>query len=334
MSKQRQQQVHAFQLELQLLEQEGILELEPEQHEKLAAYYKQLGNKQHSSSQQLSLAMRLSALFAALALSAAVYFFLQVFWHDMALSAQLLIAIASPLIFLLAAQFSSLRGQDIYFPHLFACLSWVSFVLNLNLVADLFNLEPATSALLLYGAYAVILAYLYQSKLLCSLALLFISAFLVSKFQVSSISYALVENPELYFIPAALIFLIAKLTPYFSATYRGTSWAMVLFCCLLLAWAPSDSLLNLSNNITENLYHILGLAISIAAISLGIRKAWHESYKIGVFFFVVFLYSKVISWWADDMLPAYLFFLLVGLMAVLCLLVFKRLHALQQTRLL
>lgn len=335
MSLKRPQQIHAFHLELEQLKQDGVLSLSAEQQERIKNYYAQLGSKQLSSSQQLSMAMRLSTLFAALALSSAAYFFLQLFWHQMVLSAQLLIAIASPLLFLFAAQFASKREQDAYFPRLFAVLSWFCFMLNISLLTDLFNLSPSTSALLLYGAYALILAYLYQSKLLCSLALLLVSAFVVSKFHVSNllVNDMIFEKLELYFLPAALIFFIAKFTPFFSATYRGTSWAIILLCCLLLAWIPSDSLLNLSKDTIESMYHILGLAISIVAISFGIRKAWHESYKIGVFFFIVFLYSKVISWWASDILPAYLFFLLIGLLAVLCLLVFKRLHSLQQGRL-
>jgi uncharacterized membrane protein len=43
----------------------------------------------------------------------------------------------------------------------------------------------------------------------------------------------------------------------------------------------------------------------------------------GNVFFVIFLYTKFYDWWWD-VLPKYLFFLIVGLTALLFLVVFKR----------
>jgi len=45
----------------------------------------------------------------------------------------------------------------------------------------------------------------------------------------------------------------------------------------------------------------------------------------GMTFFVIFLYTKFYDWWWDIM-PKYLFFLVIGLSAVLLLIVFKRLR--------
>ncbi len=47
--------------------------------------------------------------------------------------------------------------------------------------------------------------------------------------------------------------------------------------------------------------------------------------RTGITFFVVFLYTKLFDWWWDAM-PKYLFFLVLGLTAVLLLLVFRRLR--------
>ena len=46
----------------------------------------------------------------------------------------------------------------------------------------------------------------------------------------------------------------------------------------------------------------------------------------GLTFFVIFLYTKFFDWWWQTM-PKYLFFLLIGLSAVLLLFVFKRLRS-------
>ena len=45
----------------------------------------------------------------------------------------------------------------------------------------------------------------------------------------------------------------------------------------------------------------------------------------GIVFFVFFLYTKFYQWWWEFM-PKYLFFLMVGLTAVLILLILKRLR--------
>jgi uncharacterized membrane protein len=50
----------------------------------------------------------------------------------------------------------------------------------------------------------------------------------------------------------------------------------------------------------------------------------------GVSFFVIFIYTKFFDWWWEIM-PKYLFFLLMSLMAILCLVIFKRLHQSEQS---
>jgi uncharacterized membrane protein len=46
----------------------------------------------------------------------------------------------------------------------------------------------------------------------------------------------------------------------------------------------------------------------------------------GMTFFVIFLYTKFFDWWWEIM-PKYLFFLVLGLTAILLLLVLRRLRA-------
>lgn len=332
MNKKRHEQIQAFQLELEQLEKDGVLSLNNEQRQRLASYHAQhVSGEVSTTSQQLGLGMRLSALFASLALSAAIYFFLQTFWHHLGLSWQLLLAIATPLTLLVAAQISYSRSDDGYFSRLFAVLSWLCFTFNLALLADLFNLSPTATSLLLWAIYAALLALLYQSKLLCSLAVLcFIAYFSYQLTPNTTVFHFTDFDPALEYtlIPSVILLGLARFTPFFAATIRGSSLSVIFLCCLILAWIPSSSLLSFSNNTIENLYHILGLALSALFIAIGIRWTWQESYKIGTFFFIIFLYSKVLSWWTEEWLPSYLFFLLIGLIAVLCLLVFKRLQTL------
>jgi len=77
--------------------------------------------------------------------------------------------------------------------------------------------------------------------------------------------------------------------------------------------------------VIEKGYQVAGFVLSAAAIGLGIRMGWSEVVNTGNVFFVIFLYTKFYDWWWD-MLPKYLFFLILGLTAVLFLLVLRRLR--------
>jgi len=58
----------------------------------------------------------------------------------------------------------------------------------------------------------------------------------------------------------------------------------------------------------------------------GVRREWRETVNTGVTFFVLFLYARFFDWWWDVM-PRYLFFLVVGLTAVLILVALRRARA-------
>ena len=85
------------------------------------------------------------------------------------------------------------------------------------------------------------------------------------------------------------------------------------------------SYLDFSKDAIETLYQIAGFGFSAAAIWGGIQKSWPEVANTGNVFFTIFLYTKFYDWWWDWM-PKYLFFLLIGLTAILMLLIFKRLR--------
>jgi len=94
---------------------------------------------------------------------------------------------------------------------------------------------------------------------------------------------------------------------------------------LVLANWGSFSYLDLDHRLIEGFYQSLGFLGTAALIWHGTRNRWSEVVNTGVTLFVIFLYTKLFDWWWDAM-PKYLFFLLMGLTAILLLLVFKRLR--------
>jgi uncharacterized membrane protein len=94
---------------------------------------------------------------------------------------------------------------------------------------------------------------------------------------------------------------------------------------VLANWGDGSYLALLPRNI-EHVYQALGFLVTGAAIALGIRKQWPDVVNTSVTFFIVFLYTKFYDWWWDVM-PKYLFFLLLGLTALLTLFVLRRLRS-------
>ena len=93
---------------------------------------------------------------------------------------------------------------------------------------------------------------------------------------------------------------------------------------LILANWGRVSYLPWSNTAIENGYQLLGFAGSAVAVWLGIRRHWPGVVNLGSTFFVLYLYTKLFDWcW--DWMPKSLFFLLLGLVAVLLLAVMRRL---------
>jgi uncharacterized membrane protein len=72
-------------------------------------------------------------------------------------------------------------------------------------------------------------------------------------------------------------------------------------------------------------YQSAGFIISGLILWLGIRKQWPAITNLGSTFFTIFLYTKLYDWWWEWM-PKYIFFLIIGIVANLLLLMLKRLR--------
>ena len=75
----------------------------------------------------------------------------------------------------------------------------------------------------------------------------------------------------------------------------------------------------------EGGYEVASFVASALAIWIGAGRQWPDAINTGVTFFVISLYTKFFDWWWEVM-PKYLFFLVLGLAAILILLVLKRLR--------
>lgn len=345
-AQQRTDRIEAFNAELAQLAQDNVLTLTPEQRKAVADHHAGL-LAQYSAAydvdktrqeKQLSWGMRIVSFLGALALSASVFFLFYQYWGGFSTAVQVTILIAAAVASFLATVAVSARDRSGYFTKLAALVCFACFVLNISMLGQIFNITPSDHALLLWGALAFLLAYACEMRLLQAAGILCLIAWLAARIGTWGGVYWVHfgERPE-NFLPAALaLFLLPHLVDHrrytgFAATYHVFALLALFLPILILSNWGYASYLDFEPAMIEGGYQIAGFVLSAAAIAFGLRQGWGEVVNTGTIFFVIFLYSKFFDWWWEAM-PKYLFFLVLGLTAVLCLLILRRLRGLGEAR--
>jgi len=338
-AQQRADQIGCFQAELELIEQENILSLDQDQRSTIATYHKDLLSQLSSSfdidsnkrEKQLSLGMKIASFLGALGLAASLFFLFYQFWGRFSTNIQVCILVVAPLVGLAATMFAADREKTGYFSKLLGMVSFASFVLNLSMLGCIFNISPSPKAFLVWAIFAFILAYASDARLLLAVGIISFSSYLSAMTGTWSGCYWIHfgERPENFFPAAMLLFLVPYL-PHnkfcgFSVIYRVFSMLLFFMPVLILSNWGAISYLDLSQDCIEVTYQVVGFVFSGAAIWFGIKKSWPEVTNTGNVFFTIFLYTKFYDWWWEWM-PKYLFFLVIGLTAILMLVIFKRLR--------
>ncbi|HSX71617.1 MAG TPA: DUF2157 domain-containing protein [Pseudomonas sp.] len=339
-AQQRADDIQAFRREAKRLRAEGSLNPGDEifariaaHHDQVLAQYRASFDIDHDSqTKRLSLSMRVVSLLGALALAASLLFFFYQFWGLFGEALQVGILIGFSLGSLLLTGLLIKRDASGYFVKLAAVLAMACFVLNLHMLGQIFNITPSDNALLCWAAYALLLAYACQARLLLAVGLVCLLAYSGTRIGdwCGWLWLEAAERPE-HFLPGGLlVFLLPALLSQarysgFAATYRIVGMLALLLPMLVLANWGRGSYLPFDYGSIEKGYQLLGFAASALFIWLGIRRDWAEVTLLGQLSFLLFLFIKMVDWWWD-VLPKYLFFLILGLTAVLALLVLGRLR--------
>jgi uncharacterized membrane protein len=339
-AQQRADDIRTFQAELDRLERDGVLTLGADQRRAVADHHRALLAQfaqafdidRDVQSKQLSLGMRVASFLGALALAASVFFLFYQFWGLFPEAAQVGVLLAAAFVTFGATSVVQGRDSTGYFTKLTAMVAFACFVLDIAMLGQIFNITPSDKALLPWAGFALLLAYACDLRLLLAAGILCLIAFMAARTGTWSGMYWLHfgERPENFFPAAIAMFLVPQFLdhrrfPGFPAIYRTFGLLTLFLPVLILANWGSISYLDFDRKLIQGFYQVLGFAGSAGAIWLGARRHWPEVVNTGLTFFVIFLYTKFYDWWWEVM-PKYLFFLVIGLSAVLLLVVFKRLR--------
>ena len=339
-AQQRADQVQAFYHEVKLLEEDQVLQLGEDQRKSVAQYHERLLKSltekfdidTSTRQKQLSTGMKIASFIGALALAASLFFLFYQFWGYFSTPMQVSILLSAPMLTLFLTYWVSQREATGYFAKLLSMVSFACFVLNLVMLGQIFNITPSENALLVWASFGFLLAYAFDVRLLLAMGILSLAGFIAARTGSWSGMYWLSfgERPENFFLPAVLIFTVPlwlKSQHYrgFAPIYRIFGCLMLLLPVLLLSNWGEGSYLYWDAAFIEGSYQLIGFVVSAGLIALGIRQHWPDVINTGNVFFVLFLYTKLFDWWWDVM-PKYLFFLVVALSSLLLLFVYKRIR--------
>jgi hypothetical protein len=112
----------------------------------------------------------------------------------------------------------------------------------------------------------------------------------------------------------------------FARTFRLVGVAALLLPLLFLStWPEVFSYQLLPVGVLHAVYDVAGFVLPIAAAWFGIRRRWPEMANAASGFLVLFVYAKCFDWWWDVM-PRYLFFLMLGGLAIGTMVVLAKLR--------
>src|SRR6267143_757895 len=285
-AQQRADAVRTFQRELELLERERVLVLSDEQRRALATHHGNLLAEyahaydidRDTQSKQLSLGMRIASFLGALAFAASVFFLFYQFWGRFSTAVQVALLVGAALGTFGATLWVQKIDSSGYFATLAAMVAFACFVLTIAMLGQIFNITPSDKAFIPWAAFALLLAYVCDLRLLLVAGILCIIAFISSRTGTISGMYWIHfgQRPENFFPAATLLFAVPHFVrharfPEFPAVYRVFALLALFVPMLVLANWGEVSYLPLGRRMVEALYQVLGFGGTAAAIWLGIR---------------------------------------------------------------
>lgn len=336
----RAEDIVAFQRELSRLEQSNVLALSSSQklaltdhHRQLLARYAQdFDIDPNVHAKQLSLGMRIASFLGALALAASAFFLFYQFWGWLGTPAQVAILIGSALVTFAATVMIRERDATGHFTNLAAMVSFACFVLNVVMLGQIFNITPSDKAFLPWAAFAFLLAYSCESRLLLAAGILctigLVSARIGTWSGIYWMNFGM--RPENFFPVAIMLFLLPEFVSHsrfvgFAPLYRIFGLLTFFLPALILANWGQGSYLDIDPKFLEGMYQVFGFAGGAAAIWLGVRRQQSEVVNTSITFFVIFFYTKLFDWWWE-LMPKYLFFLVLAATAIAILVALRHLR--------
>jgi uncharacterized membrane protein len=281
----------------------------------------------------MALGMRIASLLGAITLSAAVVLFFYRIWGVLTVPVQVAALVAMPLVMLAAVEVAAEREPTRYIAAVLSLIAAASFALNLSGMGTIFNMIPSPLILAVWAAFALAVAYAYGLQLLLAGGVIAGLGYVNSMVAVATgVEWTVsLARPEPLLLLGPVAIALSFWRPAVKAEGFARTWRLVGVVALLLpllflsTWPEVFSYQLLPLGVLHAVYDVAGFVLPVGAVWLGIRRRWPETANIAGGFLVLFVYAKCFDWWWDAM-PRYLFFLMLGGLAVGAMVVLARLR--------
>ncbi|MBL0178464.1 MAG: DUF2157 domain-containing protein [Gemmatimonadetes bacterium] len=339
-AQQRADRIMAFRAELSELEAAGVATLDPMMAAQIRAHHDAVLTRLAAETEvdlsrgeaRLSAGMRAASILGAAALSAAWGFFVAATWNDIGRPARLALVTIPPILLTIGTAVAARREKSGYVASIVATVATIAFGVNLAALGVLYDLPDSRNLLLAVGSFAMILAYGYGLVLPLLGGIVGIGGWLWS---LAAIPQGLWwDGAYGDFEPLALLGLGAMFLPRllrrgppsFTTTWRACGAAAVMVALLALGETHSASLFDGMNKaLLEGSYQLLGGASFAVMIWQGLARDRSELVRMGTIGMGMLLFLRSVDWFWD-LMPKWLFFLLVGALAFGTLLLLRRLR--------
>ena len=340
-AQQRVDRIAAFRSELAALEREGALSLTPAQRSRLDAhldrllsgFQRQFGADVTDGARRMSWGMRVTSLLGGAALMAGLVLFLQRIWGELPLTAQVAILTAAPLALLAGVEAAHRRQADRYYVALLALGAGAAFVMELGALGSVLNLADSMQVLLAWGLFALLVAYAHGLRLLLGAGLVLLCAYSAALLLTwQGYYWAEFAHRAQALLPGALALYCIPWLPRgpgsddFRFVYHAWGAGTGLTALLVLSTSGDLCCGGLRPGTVEAAYQLVGLLLSAGVVFHGLRLNRKGLVDLGVLGFIVFLFVRLYAWWWHWM-PKYIFFLVLGLIAIGLALVCRRLRS-------
>ena len=327
----RAKQISAFNAELAILQQQQLLQLTDTQRHSISIFHQAILSQgttqtssaaQHSqSTNELTWLMRFATLIGASAFCMSLFFLFYQYWGNFVPVVQSSILLGTSLASLGIASWFIWRHASHYFAKLSSIVAVFAFILNVVMLAEIYNLPSGYAAFLAWGGLAFILAYATQSRLLLAGALGCFSIYIaaLSADMMDWQWHDFFEQPENFLASAAFIALLALINHRwlgkFAASYRFCAALIAFSALLVLSIYGQGSYLPFEDKTIEWGYQIITLLLGSGCFVLAHKYRFTELRYISQVALLILLYIKFFQWcW--DWLPNYVFFFIIGFSAV------------------
>jgi len=331
----------AFREELARLEAAGVLALEPAARERIRAHHDaelarlaaQGDVDLTQAAARLSTGMRIATLLGTAALSAAYALFVNSKWGVLSTPMQLSLVIIPMLVLVILTHVAAQKERSGYIASLLATVAAIAFLTNLSVLGWLYNLPDSRMAFLVVGLFALLLAYGYALTLPLIVGITGLS---IWGWTLGAIPLGLWWRQGFTVIETLLLTGFVMMTvpvwtrgpAKFAPWWRGIGAGLVAVGLLLVGESGNFSgFTSVRLRTIEHFYQVVGAITLTTMIVWGIRRDQRVVTQVGTLGAVFFLYLRLVDWFWK-LVPQWLFFLMVGGLALAVLFLLRRLRRL------